>query len=139
VSDVDQFDGWTIAKLAWGMVVSFVAWLGIRSVNRLDQLERTYVSRDEMKEAFERLQQDRKAMHLDNKESLQRIEAKLDASEHEGIIATRLERVEEDILDLRRWKHESVDPYIPRAVDDLKERVDRWEAKQSRSLARSRD
>lgn len=43
-------------------------------------------------------------------------------------LAQRIERSEKDILDLREWKHTQVEPYI-RAVDVLKERVDRLEEK----------
>ena len=43
-------------------------------------------------------------------------------------LSLRVERNEKDILDLRGWKHAQVEPYI-RAVDVLKERVDKLEDK----------
>ncbi len=41
--------------------------------------------------------------------------------------AARLSTAEGEIDRLREWKHVTVAPYIPRAVDDLKEMLDRHE------------
>lgn len=39
----------------------------------------------------------------------------------------RTARNEQDISDLRKWKHVVVDPYIPGAMNAQKERIDRIE------------
>lgn len=44
-------------------------------------------------------------------------------------IPQRIAYLEADKIDIRRWKHNTVDPYIPGAIDALKERVDRHERK----------
>lgn len=108
--------GWKVAQVASGLVLGLLAWLGNRMTNRLDALEKNSVTRDELKESFNQMREERKAMHQDNRDALKRIETKLDEAQHIGVMATRVERAEQDIGDLRDWKHQ-VDPYIPRRVD----------------------
>lgn len=45
------------------------------------------------------------------------------------VMQWRQGRAEADILDLRKWKHTVVDPYIPRAVDEHERRINRLDAK----------
>jgi len=97
-------DGWKVAELVMMALMSIIAWLGKRSLDRLDDLERTAVTRDEQQ-----------SMHRENQATLRRIEDKLDSSQP-GVIASRLERAEDDIRDLRNWKHQ-VDPFIVRRID----------------------
>jgi hypothetical protein len=56
-----------------------------------------------------------------------RLDQMEDAVTKTGLLI-RVVRNEKDILDLRGWKHEQVEPYI-RAVEVLKERVDKLEDK----------
>ncbi len=52
-----------------------------------------------------------------------RIESKING------LPARTQQSEDFIDELRRWKHETVDPYIPRAMDDLERRISRLEDK----------
>lgn len=109
-------DGWKVAEVAYGMVIALLAWMGNRMSTKLDTLEKTAVTREELEKHFGQMRDDRKYMHLENKEALQRIEDKIDDAQHKGSIATRIQRTEKDIEDLRTWKHK-VDPYINRRVE----------------------
>ena len=53
---------------------------------------------------------------------LEAMELALQSSSY-AVMSSRLQRAEQDILDLREWKHVRADPYIS-AVDVLKTRVD---------------
>lgn len=53
---MEHFDGWTVAKGAWGLIVSIVAFFGTRQMNRIDKLESDRATREELKERFESLQ-----------------------------------------------------------------------------------
>jgi hypothetical protein len=44
-------------------------------------------------------------------------------------LQVRMQHVEEDLIGIHRWKHMVVDPYLPTAVDIIKERVDRIEVR----------
>lgn len=121
---IEQIDGWEVAKVAWGVLMSFFAWLSVRSINRLEALEKTAVTRDEIKDHFHEIREERQIMRGEMNESLHRIETKLDETEGVGIIATRLARVEADITDLRQWKKLIINSYMG-AVDELRERIDR--------------
>lgn len=116
MTDANWIDGWKVAEVAYGMVITLLAWMGNRMSTKIDTLEKTAVTREELKEHFGQMRDDRKLMHLENKEALQRIEDKIDDAQHKGSIATRISRTEKDVDDLRMWKHK-VDPYITRRVD----------------------
>ncbi len=105
-------DGWKVAQIIGGAFMGVLAWLGNRLTTRLESLERTTVTRDELKDAFATMRADRQMMHVENQQALRRIEDKLDATEP-GVIASRLGRAERDIEDLRNWKQQ-VDPFIAR-------------------------
>ena len=109
-------DGWKVAQSIFGGFLLVMGWFGRRALDRLDSLERTAVTRDELKSAFAEMRDDRKVMHVENQQSLRRIEDKLDATEP-GAVAARLTRAESDIRELREWKHQ-VDPYIDRGRID---------------------
>ena len=115
-------DGWKVAQIVGGLFVGILAWVGNRTTTRLDSLEKTAVTREELKEAFDQLREEREATevrsnekHLENRGTLRRIEDKLDAA-RPGVIASELERAQRDIQELREWKHK-VDPFIERRVD----------------------
>lgn len=109
-------DGWKVAELAYGLVLGLLAWMGNRMSNKIDALERTSVTREELKDNFAQMREDRKSMHDQNQEALQRIEEKLEGHQLAGVIVTRVKRNEDDIQDLRDWKNQ-VDPYITRRGD----------------------
>lgn len=44
-------------------------------------------------------------------------------STDQAVISVKVARAEQDILDLRKWKHEKADPYIG-AMNAMKDRVD---------------
>jgi len=44
-------------------------------------------------------------------------------------LAETLRGLEKNVDDLREWKHTTVDPYIPRAVDEHERRLGRLDAK----------
>lgn len=115
-TETSTFDSWKLLESAYGIIIVLLAWWGNRMTDRLDVLEKSAVSRGELKEQFEQMRQDRKTMHDDNRAALQRIEEKLQETQQVGIIPTRVQRIEEDIDDLRHWKH-SVDPFITRHVE----------------------
>jgi len=48
---------------------------------RLDTLEKTIVTRDELEKVLSQMRADRIVMHQENRDSLERIEAKIDANE----------------------------------------------------------
>ena len=41
----------------------------------------------------------------------------------------RTVRAEKDVQDLRDWKHETVDPYVPRAIDEHERRLNKLDSK----------
>ena len=82
---------------------------------RVVSLEKTAVTRDELDKKLNEMREERKSMHAENKDSLRRIEDKIDAGQP-GVLASELRRAKEDIQDLRDWKHK-VDPFIERRVE----------------------
>ena len=111
-----------------------------RIVDRLDKLERTYVTQEKMDTQFAQLREERKATeersdgkHEENKGTLRRIEDKLDSSQI-GVIANRLERMEKDVHQMNAYtedlKHLHIDPYekevtaLRSDVDNLKRQVE---------------
>lgn len=121
-------DGWKVASAIGTAFAVILWWLWNQMVarlvtfgSRLDTLERTAVTREELDKKFAEQKEERKAMHLENKgdirearDYLQRIEKKLDDAEP-GVIASELQRAQKDIQELRDWKHQ-VDPFIERRV-----------------------
>jgi hypothetical protein len=60
-------------------------------------------------------------------ERLRNVEAWI--RDHGAPLPSELQDVEVNVGGLRLWKHTTVDPYIPRAVDELDRRVGRLEDK----------
>lgn len=112
----DWMDVLKFVEAAYAPVIALLAWWGNRMSNKIDVLEKTAVSHDQLKDMFGQMREDHNAMDERNRNSLKRIEDKLDDAQREGVIATRVKRAEDDIEDLRTWKH-SVDKFIPRRVD----------------------
>lgn len=63
------------------LLVGIVGWYGKRNSDRLDTLERDAVTREELKEILTGLRADRQANHQENKETLNRMESKIDLNE----------------------------------------------------------
>lgn len=83
--DVDG-PGWRILAIAaWSILASVFAWVanGLRAEQkahgeRIDKLERTYVTRDELDKHVARLEAASQRMHSDNQAALIRIEEKIE-------------------------------------------------------------
>lgn len=63
-----------------------------------------------------------------NAETIAEIKSHIRTSD-QAALTERVRRTEKDIQDLRDWKHLKIDPYVPGAIDGLKERVDRLDRK----------
>lgn len=46
-----------------------------------------------------------------------------------GVLSNKVANLEHLVQELRDWKHEKVDPYVPRAIDDHERRINRLEAR----------
>lgn len=126
---VANFDAWSVVQALWVLLTGTVIWIGRRALGRLDTLEGQAVMREDFEKAIEDIRSERRRMHDENKDHLDRIEKKIDVAAQ----ATLLEKVRglEAILERNRayaeeLKHIYVDPYV-RAVDVLKAKVDRLE------------
>jgi hypothetical protein len=62
-----------------GGFVALLAWLGKRQINRIDAIEREFVSRRELSEHLNKQDEDRKERHQENQEILRRIHERVDA------------------------------------------------------------
>ncbi len=136
---VESIDGWKVAQLVCYLFISLLSFIGIRSLGRLDSLEKGSIQRDEFEKSIQQLRDDQAARHaetradqaaryLETREALKRIEERIQV----GTIASLTELVrinDERIRELKRWKHEIGDAYIPGAVDALKRDVDRLNRK----------
>jgi hypothetical protein len=112
---LDQLDGWKVAQAIFFLFVAFLAYLGRSALQRIEKLESEAVR----KEAFEKA-------HNENKETLARIEDKIDIAAQ----ATLIEQVREIKATVGKLevyadglKHNHIDPYT-RALAVLQTRVD---------------
>jgi hypothetical protein len=71
----------TIVFFLLAIIVGFVAWFGKRNSERIDSLEKCYVSRDELERLMHQAREDRMSQHHENKQLLERIEHKIDDNE----------------------------------------------------------
>jgi hypothetical protein len=115
---LDQLDGWKVAQVIFYLFVGFLCYIGRSFILRLEKLESEAVRKGEFEKA-----------HNENKETLLRIEGKIDVAAQ----ATLIEQVREIKATVGKievyadgLKHNHIDPYV-RAVDVLKSRVDRIE------------
>jgi hypothetical protein len=69
-----ELDGWKAFQMVTGAMVTFLAWFGARSVQKIDSLERNSVTREEHERSMALMRQERQAMHSENKTHLNRIE-----------------------------------------------------------------
>lgn len=61
-----------------GAVMSLLTWIGRRQVNRIDRLESSSVTRDELAKTLAQMREDRKQMHQENREELRYIRERVD-------------------------------------------------------------
>lgn len=54
---------------------------------------------------------------------------RLEIANNAAVLLSRIDTHEKDLEGLREWKHMTVDPYLPRAVDDHHRRLERLERK----------
>lgn len=64
-----------------GITVGILAYLGKRTSERVDLLKETAITREELNETLARLREDRMVHHQENRETLTRIETKIDDNE----------------------------------------------------------
>lgn len=122
----------TIIGTLSGVLSLLLGFIGVRLHNKVDGIERSLtdqrvacMTRDEFTTYMEAMRMDRAAMHLENSQRLDRIEGHVSKT---NVLESALLRAEDDIRDLREWKHERADPYIG-AVDALNARVEHLESK----------
>jgi hypothetical protein len=60
---VEQFDGWDVAKAAWGLLVSAVTFLFAKQLRRIDLLEREKANKDETDQRYKELREDIREVH----------------------------------------------------------------------------
>lgn len=53
----------------------------------------------------------------------------LEAANNAAVLLSRIDTHEKDLEGLRKWKHLVIDPYVPGAIDALKDRTDRLDRK----------
>jgi hypothetical protein len=124
----DTLDLWRVLQGVLSLLLTLLGFFAVRSLRRLDYLEKKSVTRDEFDKEMEKIRTERVAMHEENKEYLTRIERKIDiAAIARTDELTRANR--RAIVEMRKWKHLVVDPYIPGAVDALKAEVERLDRK----------
>lgn len=71
---------WALAILCMaigGFVMNGMNRLLGKTVQRVDDLTQNSVTREELKDAFEQMRQDRREMHEESREALRRIESRL--------------------------------------------------------------
>jgi Tfp pilus assembly protein PilO len=71
----------TVVGILIGILVAIVGWFAKQTADELKELKKSAVTRDELKEALALLREDRLTLHQENRDSLTRIEEKIDANE----------------------------------------------------------
>jgi hypothetical protein len=61
-----------------GAVMTLLSWIGRRQVKRIDDLEETAVTRDELARTLAQMREDRLQMHQENREELRYIRERVD-------------------------------------------------------------
>lgn len=77
-------EGWTVAKVAWGLLVSVAGWVGIRQVARIDSLEETRVEKKVHEDEITRVR-------TEHQRSIDDVKAAL--RDHRQEVATNFERI----------------------------------------------
>jgi hypothetical protein len=76
---IEYLVGTVISTL--GLVAMVVTYLFKKVEARVDDIEDDYMTRDDFKDAFQLIREDRQMMHRENRDALLRIEGKIDESE----------------------------------------------------------
>lgn len=142
--NIDVYD---LVKVLIGVIVALCVWISLREINRLSkqgsritalelgasELKSNMISRPELKAELAELSIERLRLHEENKEKLdQIIRTTQGINDHSVEIArvqVRLTNVEAYQQYLRDWKHNVVDPLVPRAVEDHERRLQKQEAR----------
>lgn len=66
------------------VLVGLIGWIGKRNADKLDSLEKLTVTREELTKALSDIRTDRLNMHQENKETLLRMEGKMDDNEEKA-------------------------------------------------------
>lgn len=123
---LNQLDAWQIAQGLWALLTAFLVWVGKRALTRLEELERKAVMKEDFDKAIADMKAERKAMHDQNLEVLERIEGKIDVAA-QATMTERIKNLESRIERLAKYaedtKHNYVDPYI-REMGNLRTKVD---------------
>lgn len=77
---MNEFNGDSKSIILWlfGAIMALLTWLGKRQVKRIDDLERTSVSREELAKTLTQMREDRLQMHKENREELRYIRDRVD-------------------------------------------------------------
>lgn len=114
------------------VVLALVAYLLKEDRQRIKNLEKDSVSRADFAQKIAELQSERMRLHTENRGKLDEIvQTTREINTHSvdlGRIDERLGHVEAYLDYLKQWKHLTVDPYVPRVLDDHDRRINRLEA-----------
>jgi DNA anti-recombination protein RmuC len=88
---INQIDGWAVAKLAWGCVMSLVAFLGARKLNQLDKLQETAATTSEVQKKFESLEASMERTRQELREDMR--EHREESRETLGRIFQRIDKI----------------------------------------------
>lgn len=128
-----------------GLVLAILSWMLIREMRRLESVEqkvvdiaaqqeknlRDLVTHPQFERKLEEIDRHRMVLHAENAKKLDAIADTTTKIYSQAIDIGRMEerlRQLEDRRDyLDDWKHKTVDPYIPRAVDEHDRRIEELE------------
>lgn len=124
-------------QVIWGLVgivLSILSWLAIREMRRIEALEKhakDAVTQQQFERKLSEVDQQRMMLHAENSKKLDEIGATTKAiythATDLGRMDERLKQLEERRVYMDGWKHEVVDPYLPRAMDDHERRITKLE------------
>lgn len=140
----DDFDPYEIEmtepnwfEIGLAAVIAGFGWLFKRHVGRVDRIEARHVTRESLDATLTLMRTERRDMHLENKESMQTLGAKLDSLVERvaaplAVLQQRVDTLDGRVQELSRYtndlKHLHIDPY-EREVTKLRATVDLLERK----------
>lgn len=71
-------DAKSILLVLIGVVMSLITWIGKRQIKRIDALEQSTVTREELARTLAQMREDRLQMHRENREELRYIRERVD-------------------------------------------------------------
>lgn len=75
---MDQLDGWTVAKSAWGILVTILGVMSMRQVKRIDDLEKTSASKKELEHLESRVSDEMTDLRQERRDRDDRLDQRLD-------------------------------------------------------------